>query len=977
MRNARSDELLRWPAGPDSLLLLTRALSRPELPTQSHALVTAARLLTRADVAVLVREGVLRPLLAADPPPDGDVGELAGRDVAEPPERLLARLYARAPAVVRAVPFGDEDRQGGRLTLLLGWRRPSAAGDLAGGAAAPRDSTDSAHASRHPRALRFGQLLAQRLADPAPPTLPELGSMAASALRALFGADRAMIARLDGDQEVVIGLDTDFPDDDVWVGDRYPVADTAWLGLHEAEYAVVEDLGAHLGGEAPPYALRAHEAGVRSVLRARYGTPGRNLGIVSLASRTPARWARADGEELRLCAAFLSLASTALEGRTNEHLRLQRLEEANRVLRLLATSADGRILDEALERTRRAFGAGTLLFAWRAADGTRVTRALSSDEGLAELEERIAREPVESRPPSERWGCSEAFQQRFEEFGYRSAARVVQSGRDGAAALLEIWSRSLEGFSESDRAALENVLASLELSLGRTQARTQLAEAEARYRALFYSAQEIAILVDPRSTVIVEANPYAHRALGFAEGELVGRSIFEIADWPQEAMRAEVREALRNGGALLPERRLRRKEGASVAVDLVLSRVDLKERSAFVLVLARDVSERAAMQQQLVQSQRLEALGQMAGMVAHDFNNLLTTVLGFASLLKQSSRLSAEERENLELIEEAARRGADISGRLLAFARGGLTRFGPVELREVIRDTLKLAGPAIDGRVRVAVRLPDVPVVVEGDAGQLQQALLNLLLNARDAMPDGGSVEIALSREGASALLVVSDDGPGMPEEVRSRVFEPFFTTKGPGHGTGLGLAITYGIVQGHRGSIAVDSRPGEGATFIISLPLVSGDEDVRPSDVSGGDLVLVVDDDDLARRAIAATLAELGYAVVEARNGRTAIDVVRARPERIAAVLLDLVMPRLSGAETFRALRAIRPDLPVIVCTGYAAERHLDPAMRREVDVILQKPVAQDRLRDALAQVGARPRAVRPVTGSPPDRGTSSPSAT
>ncbi len=949
----RVEELRRWPASPEALTLLTHGFRHPELPAQAHALVAAARVLTGADVAVLLREGALRPLLAAEPEPEPTGSELEGRDVSEAPEHLIAQLYARDPAVVRALPF---DREGGQLRLILGWYRRSAP-EAGSDAAPPHAAEEWVHSSRYSRALRFGQLLALRLADPHQPSLPELGSAAASALRDLFRSDRAMIARLEGDHQVVIGLDTDFPEDDVWVGDRYPTPDIAWLGLEERDYAVVEDLGDVLGVDAPPYAFRAYEAGVRSMLRARFGTPGRNLGVISLVSRTRGRWRESDGEELRLCAALFSLASVALEARAKERLRLQRLEEANEVLRLLARSEDGDVLDQALDRIRRAFGAGTLLFAWRAADGTRIARALSSDERPELLLERLQQEAVESCPASEPWGCSQALEERFQEFGYRSAARVVLEGRDGAAALLEVWSRSEDGFGESDRAALENVLASLELSLGRTRARSQLAEAEARYRALFHSAQEIAILVDPRTGTIVEANPYAHRALGYSEGELVGRPIFDLTDWPQEAIRAETREVLRTGGAFLPDRRLRRKDGATFAIDLVLSRVELGGRSAFVLMLARDVSEREAMQRQLVQTQRLEALGQMAGMVAHDFNNLLTTVLGFASLLKRARGLTAEERENVELIEEAARRGADISGRLLAFARGGLTRFARVDLREVVRDTLRLAAPAIEGRLRLTVGIPEEPVIVEGDAGQLQQALLNLLLNARDAMPDGGSVEVMLSREGSSALLVVSDDGPGMSEEVRARVFEPFFTTKGPAHGTGLGLAITYGIVQGHRGSIAVDSRPGEGATFIISLPLAPEDQESRSSDATEGDLVLVVDDDDLARRAIAATLAELGYAVVEARNGRTAIDVLRARPERISAVLLDLVMPGLTGAETFRALRAIRPDLPVIVCTGYAAARHLDAAMQREVDAILQKPITRERLQAALARVGATPQ--------------------
>lgn len=349
----------------------------------------------------------------------------------------------------------------------------------------------------------------------------------------------------------------------------------------------------------------------------------------------------------------------------------------------------------------------------------------------------------------------------------------------------------------------------------------------------------------------------------------------------------------------------------------------------------------------------------MAGAVAHDFNNLLTTILGFAGLLKRSRNLDSDERENVALIEEAARKAADLTGRLLSFARGGLVRFGRVDLRTVIEDTLQLAAPAISSRIAVDVELPESPLIIEGDSGQLQQALTNIVLNARDVMPEGGRIAIRAGATGPLAWVEIADTGPGMTDEVRMRIFEPFYTTKPPGSGTGLGMAITYGIVQGHHGDITVDSEPGRGTTFTLSFPLAPGGADGAGDVFSAGEgnLVLVVDDDPMVRRALAATLGELGYNVVEAPGGATAVEIVRARPDRFAAVLLDLVMPGMTGSETFRALTAIRPDLPVVVCTGYAADSHIDTDVKRRIAGLIQKPFTAERLARALEAAGARPR--------------------
>ena len=259
--------------------------------------------------------------------------------------------------------------------------------------------------------------------------------------------------------------------------------------------------------------------------------------------------------------------------------------------------------------------------------------------------------------------------------------------------------------------------------------------------------------------------------------------------------------------------------------------------------------------------------------------------------------------------------------------------------------------------MNLVLDLPARPVMVEGDESQLQQALLNIVLNARDALCDRGTIEIHLSSEDGRARLVVSDDGPGMDEVTRARIFEPFFTTKQPGTGTGLGMAITYGIVRGHKGEVSVVSELGAGTSFTLTFPLLVAERAVvTEADAGDGNLVLLVDDDELVRRSTSATLSNLGYNVVEVGSGAVAVDLIKARPGRFAAVLLDLVMPGMTGREVFHAVQEVRPDLPIVVCTGYAADAHIDDAMKRAIAGLLQKPFAPERLSELLLSVGARP---------------------
>jgi signal transduction histidine kinase/CheY-like chemotaxis protein len=378
-------------------------------------------------------------------------------------------------------------------------------------------------------------------------------------------------------------------------------------------------------------------------------------------------------------------------------------------------------------------------------------------------------------------------------------------------------------------------------------------------------------------------------------------------------------------------------------------------------------------EEQLHHAQKMEAIGRLAGGIAHDFNNTLTVILGQTEVLQHSLRHDEDLLEAAKDIELAALRAAQLTRQLLVFSRRDVTRFQWVDPNATTRETVRVIRRLLGAQVQVETRLArDLPGLIVDEA-QLQNAILNLAINARDAMPRGGRLAIEarnalLTEAGARELggvppgeyvtLTVRDSGVGMSEEERSRVFEPFYTTKPAGSGTGLGMAITYGIIQGHHGDIAVESALGQGTKFTITLPLLQPDE-TPPADIFNageGNLVLVVDDDAMVRRTTTATLTELGYNVVEAPGGATAVEIMRARPDRFSVVLLDLVMPGMTGSETFRALTSIRPDIPVVVCTGYAADSHIDIDVKRRIAGLVQKPFTAERLSRALLAAGAQP---------------------
>jgi two-component system, cell cycle sensor histidine kinase and response regulator CckA len=394
-----------------------------------------------------------------------------------------------------------------------------------------------------------------------------------------------------------------------------------------------------------------------------------------------------------------------------------------------------------------------------------------------------------------------------------------------------------------------------------------------------------------------------------------------------------------------------------------------------------DVTEHWRLEEQLRQAQKLQAVGQLAGGIAHDFNNLLAAILGNVSLLLEGGPHLPPKTELLRTVEKAALRAADLTRQLLGFSRQNILWLKPLDLQEAVDEVLKILHRTIDPRITVEVRSgPDLGRV-RADANQVNQVLLNLCLNARDAMPEGGRLLLETQNAtldadaarrhvdaaaGEFVRLRVQDTGHGIPEEIRSRIFEPFFTTKEPGQGTGLGLAMVFGIVKQHHGWVECTSVVGQGTTFDVYLPRCTDEPPAppararNPGPTTGTETILLVDDEAMVRDLGRLILRNAGYRVHLAEDGRQAVDLYRREHPHIDLVILDLTMPHLSGRDTLRELMAINSRARVLLTSGYSAEEKL-PAGLAGVMGFLPKPYRQDELLHTVRAVLDQPAAPRP----------------
>lgn len=393
-----------------------------------------------------------------------------------------------------------------------------------------------------------------------------------------------------------------------------------------------------------------------------------------------------------------------------------------------------------------------------------------------------------------------------------------------------------------------------------------------------------------------------------------------------------------------------------------------------IVINSRDITERKQLEEQLLQTHKMEAIGLLAGGIAHDFNNILVPIIGYVELAMM--RIPPEDKSYayLQSVRAAADRATELTRQILAFSRKQVMQMQVIDLNTVVAEFEKMLHRLIREDIDLqAILAPDLHLV-RGDKGQIAQVLLNLAVNARDAMPHGGKLTIETANvyldetyvrqhacshpPGNFAMLAVSDTGYGMDAETQKRIFEPFFTTKEHGKGTGLGLATVFGIVKQHDGNIWVYSEPGKGTTFKIYLPRAQAAGDaLRVPDVSipatnGTETILVVEDEAMVRQFVCETLAEHGYKVIDAQGAHDALQCVNEQPDAVHLLLTDLIMPEMSGHELYQKVTAVRPDVKVLYMSGYTDSVVIRHGLTESGSNFLQKPVTVQNLTAKVRQV-------------------------
>jgi two-component system CheB/CheR fusion protein len=507
---------------------------------------------------------------------------------------------------------------------------------------------------------------------------------------------------------------------------------------------------------------------------------------------------------------------------------------------------------------------------------------------------------------------------------------------------------------------------------------TQRKRSEGRVRALLESASEGIVAIDEKGEILL-VNAMSEKLFGYERGELLGKPVeILLEDGLHEAHRshrqtyfAHPRTRTMGAGMSLSGRR---KDGTTFPVEISLSFID-EGGSKVVLALIVDVTERKKVEDQLRELAKVESLGVLAGGIAHDFNNMLTAILGNASMAMEELPADSSCGEMIEAVIRSAERAALLTNQMLAYSGKGRFLVQPVDLSKFTRDIVHLVRSSIPRTAELDLQLAEDVPMVEADIAQLQQLIMNLLINAGEAIGEApGTVAIRTGvRElvdgddvagpkdlnvvpGRYVFLEVKDTGAGMDELTRQRIFDPFFTTKFTGRG--LGLSAVLGIVRGHLGTIEVESAPGHGATFTVLLPETTLHSKPQPTPKRarrvGSGTVLVVDDEEAILKLTRFMLEKAGYQVLVAENGAVALDIFRRDPGQIVAVLLDMTMPVMSGAETLKRLREIKPDVPVALTSGFAEREALARFPVKTVEVFVQKPYKAAHLLEKINQIVA-----------------------
>jgi PAS domain S-box-containing protein len=535
-------------------------------------------------------------------------------------------------------------------------------------------------------------------------------------------------------------------------------------------------------------------------------------------------------------------------------------------------------------------------------------------------------------------------------------------------------------FTDQDADIAQALADMAALSLRRTWDEQALRESEERFSLAFQTSPYAITITRVSDGRFVEVNDTFASVIGYSREEAVGRTTRELDMWVESADRDGIVAEIAAGRPVRDrEVDLRAKDGKVVHTLFSVDLIKLGDDLCF-LASVSDITERVRareerehLQEQLLQAQKIESVGRLAGGIAHDLNNLLVPILGYSDMLLEDCPPDADTRAPLEAISHASTRARDLVQQLLAFSRKQVLEFVSIDLNELLRRFERLLRSTIREDIAISLLLEDAVPLIRGDVGQIEQVVMNLAVNARDAMPNGGTLTIQTSvaelddeyvashpdaQPGRYVTLTVTDTGAGMDAETREHIFEPFFTTKATPLGTGLGLATVYGIVKQHGGTIYVYSEPGCGATFRVYLPVSDQEPSpvavpaATPARVHGSERILLVEDDEQVRELARSVLARQGYQVITAVGGAEAISLMDGREDAVDLLLTDVVMPEMSGKDLFDHLAVTHPDLRVLYMSGYTDDVIAHRGVIDEGVNFIQKPFTVQALAARVRQV-------------------------
>jgi PAS domain S-box-containing protein len=595
-------------------------------------------------------------------------------------------------------------------------------------------------------------------------------------------------------------------------------------------------------------------------------------------------------------------------------------------------------------------------------DAARIFRINLSSRGA------VSFSPASASPPSKDF---------WEKFGFRSQIVIALHPKVG-----KPWQFGLHQCShariwtDEDKTLFEKIAQRLSDSLTSLLMYRDLRKSEEFLSNIVENIPDMILVKDADELKFLSINQAGEKLLGFSKEELVGKNSYDLS--PEDKARQydqSDREALDKGVPVdIPEETIRNKKGESrVLHTKKIPILDEKGKPQHLLVIAEDITNLKKLQTQLNQAQKMEALGTMSGGIAHDFNNILQPMLGYCEFLKEDLPADSPLHAHVDGVFMAAMRAKDLVNQILAFSRQSERQAIPVELQLVVKEAVKLCRSIISSRIDIDLDLQTDSVPILADPTQVHQIIMNLMVNAYHAMEEtGGKISIRLKKirlgeedlkggalqPGRYARLSISDTGCGMTPEIIEKIFEPYFTTKPQGKGTGLGLAVAYGIIREHGGHINVYSEEGKGATFNIYLPITEKDSGKLPNQkaelalATGHEHILLVDDEEVVLQLGSQMLKRIGYRITTCGNGDEALAVFSENPEAFDLVITDMNMPGMAGDRLAREMIALRPDIPIIICTGFSELISGDDAKAIGVKEFLMKPVAISEMSQAVRRI-------------------------